>query len=381
MPKTLLVIITDRLSQIIEKGELIDRYYNPGGVFDDVHIMMTNDDQPDLKELQRTVGDAKLTIHNLPTGLRLLGTTLWRPFLLRRWAGKAVILANEIKPQMVRCYGNFLNAYAGARIKEKLGIPLYISLHTQPDETRANAAVDFKTQIFYALSKSIEKYSLKNADKVSCVYGSIKKYALSKGASTPVVAYNVINPQNIVRKKDYSCAGPLKILYVGRVIPAKNPENIIMALADQKAELTVIGTGTKIPAIKELVKELGIQSKVKFIQAMPNDEICRTMHAYDLFAGHSQYSEIPKTVLEASLCGLPILFNSRKGSQVPEFENDIVKLVDDSVAGYQAGINFFLSESNRKEYGLKATDYAVKNWEPEYAESIFSNIHKELINI
>ncbi len=32
MPKTLLVIISDRLSHIIEKGELIDRYYNPAGL-------------------------------------------------------------------------------------------------------------------------------------------------------------------------------------------------------------------------------------------------------------------------------------------------------------------------------------------------------------
>lgn len=378
MPSTLLVIITDRLSHIIEKGELVDRYYNPGGVFDDVHILMTNDDTPDIKILQRTVGEAKLTIHNLPAGMELLGKTLWRPFLLRKWAEKGVLLAQKIKPKMVRCYGNFLNGYVGARIKQKLDIPLFVSLHTQPDQTRANSEVDFKTKVFYALSRSLEKYTLRNADRVSCVYGSIMEYATRYGTNGAFVAYNVINPNKIVRKKEYNSSGPLKIIYVGRVIPAKNPENIIRALPGFDAELTVIGSGAKIPELKKLTKNLGLTDKVKFIPTMTNDELCNRMHSYDLFAGHSQYSEIPKTVLEASLAGMPILFNSRRGNPVPEFENDIVKLVTDSMDGYRSGIDFFSKPKNRQEYGEKAAKHAERNWEPKHAESVFAEIHREL---
>ncbi|NDV27154.1 glycosyltransferase [Desulfovibrio sp. JC010] len=378
MDKTLLVIITDRLSHIIGKGELIDRYYNPGGVFSDVHILMTNDDRPDKAALQRTVGDAKLTLHNLPSGKGLLMKTLWRPFLLRSWAEQAIGLARKIKPDLIRCYGNFLNGYAGARIKEEFGTPLFISLHTQPDQTRANPDVDFKTKVFYALSKAVEKYSLQRADKVSGVYGSIMDYARNKGAAAPFVAYNVINPDNIMPKKDYGCSGPLKILYVGRVIPAKNPENIIRGLQGINAELTVVGSGSKEQELAELVSELKLDSKVRFVPAMANDELCRTMHQYDIFAGHSQYSEFPKTVLEASLCGLPILFNSRRGTPVPEFENNIAKMVEDSPAGYRSGIEFFLSEARREEFGTNAARYANAHWDPAQAEKIFADIHREL---
>ncbi|GKT26589.1 glycosyltransferase [Aduncisulcus paluster] len=111
---------------------------------------------------------------------------------------------------------------------------------------------------------------------------------------------------------------------------------------------------------------------------MPNDELCRTMHEYDLFAGHSQYSEFPKTVLEASLCGLPILFKSRRGSPVPEFENNIAKVVDDSSAGYRSGIEFFASEARRREFGINAARYANAHWNPAHAEKIFADIHKGL---
>ncbi|WP_415719301.1 glycosyltransferase [Maridesulfovibrio sp.] len=381
MSKTLLVIITDRLSHIIGKGELIDRYYNPGGVFSDVHILMTNDDRPDHAALQRTVGDAKLTLHNLPSGMGLLGKTLWRPFLLKGWADQAVKIAEGIKPDLIRCYGNFINGYAAARIRELLGIPLFVSLHTQPDQTRANPEVDFKTRVFYALSHAVEKYTLQRADKVSCVYGSIMDYAKAKGAKDPFVAYNVINPGKIIRKTDYSLSGPLKILYVGRVIPAKNPLNIIRALQNLDATLTVVGSGSKIQEAEELVRELGLENKVSFIPSMTNDELCRTMHEYDIFAGHSQYSEFPKTVLETSLCGLPILFNSRRGTPVPEFENNIARMVEDSPSGYRSGIEFYLSEKNRADYGSRAVRHADENWSPEHAERVFADIHRELIGL
>jgi len=381
MSKTLLVIITDRLSHIIGKGELIDRYYNPGGVFSDVHILMTNDDRPDHAALQRTVGEAKLTLHNLPSGMGLLARTLWRPCMLKNWADQAVKLAEEIKPDLIRCYGNFINGYAAARIKEQLDIPLFVSLHTQPDQTRANPEVDFRTKVFYALSKSVEKYTLKRADKVSCVYGSIMDYADSKGAKEPFVAYNVINPGEIVRKTSYGSSGPLKILYVGRVIPAKNPLNIIRSLQGLDAELTVVGSGGKVQEAQELVRELKLEEKVRFIPSMPNDELCRTMHEYDIFAGHSQYSEFPKTVLETSLCGLPILFNSRRGTPVPEFENNIARMVEDSPSGYRSGIEFYRDKENRTEYGSRAVSFAEGNWSPEHAEKVFADIHRELIGL
>ena len=41
----LLVIVPDRLSSILDKGEIQPDYYNPGRVFDEVDILMTNDEE------------------------------------------------------------------------------------------------------------------------------------------------------------------------------------------------------------------------------------------------------------------------------------------------------------------------------------------------
>ncbi len=99
----LMVIIPDRLSDIIAKGEVTARYYNPGELFREVHIVMTNDDAPDAEQAQVLVGNAKLVPHNLPAGGSLFLRTLgWRPGLLNRWGHHAVELARALKPQLVR---------------------------------------------------------------------------------------------------------------------------------------------------------------------------------------------------------------------------------------------------------------------------------------
>ena len=118
----LLVLITDRLTQLINKGEVTDRYYNPGDLFTDVHLVLCNDDAPDPRALQRMVGTARLTVHTLPAGISLFARTIgWRPTLLKNWAAGAVTLAREVRPSLVRCHGASINAYAALMIRRALG--------------------------------------------------------------------------------------------------------------------------------------------------------------------------------------------------------------------------------------------------------------------
>src|ERR1700691_412938 len=131
---TLMVIINDRLSQLIVKGVVVPRYYNPGNLFNTVHLVLTNDDRPDPALVQPMVGEARLVLHSFPSGLKTFLTTLaWRPFLLRRWARAIVELAQRVRPQLIRCHVNHINAFAAAEIRHRLGIPYALSLHINPD--------------------------------------------------------------------------------------------------------------------------------------------------------------------------------------------------------------------------------------------------------
>ena len=133
--KTLMVIVPDKISDFVNKGEVIDRYYNPGDLFEEVHVVVTNDDRPDPVLMQKMAGNARLLLHNLPDARKeFLPSLGWRPWLLGSWAEKAVDLARTVRPSLIRCHGALLNTFAAATIKEKLGIPYVVSLHINPDE-------------------------------------------------------------------------------------------------------------------------------------------------------------------------------------------------------------------------------------------------------
>ena len=58
-------------------------------MFDQVHIVMTNDDRPDPATVQPTVGCAKLYLQNLAGGMDLLVRTLgWRPCCIAAMGGR-----------------------------------------------------------------------------------------------------------------------------------------------------------------------------------------------------------------------------------------------------------------------------------------------------
>ncbi len=224
MGKVLLNIITDRLSHLEGKGEITSRYYNPGEVFDEVHILMTNGDKPNPENLQKMAGKAKLHIHNLPTGKKLLLKSIfWRPALLKGWAAGGVDLAREIKPDLVRCYGNYINGFVASEIKRELGIPFVVSLHTHPDENRRNLSFGWKNFLYYHFTAAVENVTLRSADAVVVIYKSLLSYVNRRQTGTQETIYNAVNPDKIKSKTDYTSDGPLKILSVGRLIPGKKP--------------------------------------------------------------------------------------------------------------------------------------------------------------
>lgn len=380
---SLLVIIPDKLSAIIQKGEISERYYNPGNLFDDVHILMVNDDHPDPKALQPMVGEAKLHLHNLPIppGRFFHRTLGWQPRLMRPWAKKAIHLARKINPSLIRCHGNNFNAYLAAEIKRKLHIPYVVSIHTHPDNNRKYWTEGFKPRILAHAFRAVERYGLQNADKVIAVYKSILSYTNALKISNVKTIYNVVNNSHPKEKSDYSLKTPPRILSVGRHIPGKCPDNMIRALAAIDAELHMVGDGALHEYLKTVAKEAGVSDRVQFTKAIPNDELCAAMPAYDLFAVHTDYDEIPKTILEALLAGLPVVVNRKPRAMVPEYiDADHLLLVDNTVDAYQKAFQQLLTNSSfREQLGKRGATVAKDSWNPEKMEAAYTDVYKELM--
>lgn len=385
--RRLLVIIPDRISDILDKGEYQPRYYNPGELFQEVHILTTNDDRPDLGQLQRTVGSAKLEVHNLPEAPTIVGQRwAWlQRRALRQWAAPAVDLARRVQPDLIRCHGADWNIWAAQQIKVALGIPYVVSLHINPDVNPPRryvgsglTPVQRRHNRFFDM---IEAEGLRSADLVMPVYSPIIPYLERLGVRHYEVCYNVLDGSRLKAKLDYALHEPARIVYVGRLFDDKNPANIIRAVAElDHVTFTIVGDGPIRPALEALAEECGVAGRVSFRPSVANDELCLMLPEFDLFAVHSEYWEISKSVLEALLAGLPVIINRRKGPPVPELEGDFVVKVDNSVDEYRDALQRLLSDDARRAtLGRRALVQARNLWAPERTEAKYVEIYRRFM--
>jgi len=377
-----MVIVPEAISEWIRKGEVTDRYYNPGDLFRTVHLVLCNDDRPDPAIVQRLVGCARLHIHNAPRPPKFFLRTLgMRPALMKGWAEQIVALARQVRPQLVRCHGALFNAYAALRIQQTLGVPYAISLHINPDEDVRGREHDWKNRLYNQLTQGVERLSLRNADMVMPVYQPILPYLQRIGAPNVKVHYNVLNGRFLRPKEVYTLHCPARLIYVGRLFDLKDPTPIIDAIADlPDVVLTIVGDGPLRPALEAHAKGLGLSKRVIFRPAVPNDELCSLLAESDLFVVHTEHWEISKSVLEALLTGLPIVINRRRGAPVPELTPDIVCLVDTSADAYRSAIRDLLEDdAARAALGRAALAAARAGWAPAVTEAAVVETYRALM--
>ncbi len=142
--KTLLIVTNERLSDFVSKGHIIDRYYNPGDLFDVVHFLVLKDESIDPEIVRPLFGSAKFYIHsyNIINTWHFALTLFWRPFLINPTLWPLIRKIKRFKPDLIRCQLAYnLPLYVSVKIKEKLKIPCCISLHGNADIDNRKAPV------------------------------------------------------------------------------------------------------------------------------------------------------------------------------------------------------------------------------------------------
>lgn len=375
----LLVIVPDKLSTLVAKGECTERYYNPGNLFDTVHLALTNDDRIDADAIQPMVGTAQLAIHNLATSphffLRTLG---WRRPFIDSWLDAATSLAARTGARLVRCHGADLNLLAAAAIRTRLGIPYAVSLHTRSDQL---LNVSTPERLRRRLTTQALSHALANADVAIGVYRDILPYLSRTGVNQPQLAYNVVAPSGLRHKTAYAASRPFRVLSVGRQIPGKDPSRLIAAVSIRDdIELTLVGEGSLHSALQTQAAGSPARERIRFERAWPNEVLCRRLAEFDAFAIHNDYWGIPKTVLEAMLAGLPILVNRPAAGTVPELDETVCAFVEDTPVGWAGGLDALASDAATCErLGRAARARAMRDWAPDVSERRYTEIYRRLL--
>lgn len=152
-------------------------------------------------------------------------------------------------------------------------------------------------------------------------------------AIDPLMFQNISGADEI--RKKYQIEKSPAVLFIGNLEPIKSPDNVLRAVALAKTELPdirllVIGQGSMKAGLQQLVKKLGLDSNVTFIDPVPPDELLRFLKAGDLLAPTMKDTGIAAVQLEAAAMGTPFI------SSVPDYFKLLkAAVLEADVASYQ----------------------------------------------
>ncbi len=202
--------------------------------------------------------------------------------------------------------------YMAIKVKQKYGVPVVASFHGPPNQKMISA--------------------VKEIDAVLPVSDSICQTFLEHGVNNVYCIPCAVDRTQFKKMKIDDSERPINIfghiiLFVGRLMPIKNIENLIKAFrivsaSDPSARLVIVGDGPSKKYLVSLAERLDLREKVLFTGVIPYDDLPRLYNIADVFVLPSLYESFSLVALEAAACGVPIVISEEAKAIIKTIGND-----------------------------------------------------------
>lgn len=278
------------------------------------------------------------------------------------------------------------DGYAGMRLSDKLNIPLVVTVHGGT---------------LYFIAKGQKPgyramlQTLQGAEAIVTVSSKNRKILQSLGLSDINVIHNGI-PLDLIQKLSADEVNKIRnniesnyfLLGVGNLIPRKKFDIAIKAvnkLVSMGYDITyvVIGEGPQRDKLIKLIKELGIEERIKILPRREKLlEVYEYMKACDIFLLPSVMEGFGVVFAEAMVLGKPVI--GCKEGVVPDLVQDGktgLLATQDDIDGLVKGLDFLLSHPKEAQaMGERARKLVLENytWEKNAEKTI--EVYEEVLN-
>lgn len=230
----------------------------------------------------------------------------------------------------------------------------------------------------------VERFCARFTDKLITInkedYERAKRFKLRKKGKVyyvPGVGIDLEKIQNLKvdinqKKSELGIPGNTPVLLsVGELIKRKNHETVLKALSQIKDKdflYLICGRGVLMEYLQNLTKQLGLESKVKFLGF--RKDIVGICKAADLFIFPSYQEGLPVALMEAMAAGLPVIVSNVRGNRdliakenlfEPDNINEITSLIEKRLDDMK-------KNGLRKETYTNLEQYSLKNVFKQMAE-------------
>jgi len=250
------------------------------------------------------------------------------PEMLTFLASASLVALREIrawKPDATIAFFGIPSGPVGLLLRLGGGAPYIVSL-------RGGDVPGFQPYdlaFFHKLLGPLIRFLWKKADAVIANSAGLQTLALRFAPELPIgVIPNGVDASAFHPAAENAARfGPVRLLFVGRVVFQKGLDVLFRALAalpkELEYELEIIGDGDQRPELTIEAAHLGLVPRIKFAGWCDRAHIAERYRAADLFVFPSRDEGMPNVVLEAMASGLPIVATAIAGSAelVREGEN------------------------------------------------------------
>jgi glycosyltransferase involved in cell wall biosynthesis len=376
MTGRLCVFPNDPLEAYYKKGEVKERYFNPLGLFDEIHVITLADSDIEEEKVKEMAGDATLVIH-----------AVGKVDLANLHSKKRQILkiVKDIKPAVIRSYNPLIQGWLASYCSRELQVPLVVSLHSHYDTDLAQSRLRRKKYSSYVklmLTKGItQSDAIKNADCVICAYEYLIPFAKKHGAKDVRVIYNRVNLKRFSENTQKALAlDRPAIICVGNLTEEKNQECLIRVVKDLDVHLVLVGDGELYDHLHSLAREIGVDEKTTFVRSVANSEIHKYYASATIFALPMRLGGVPIPVLEAFASGLPVVLPKPANDQHrEEVLEGLAVFTDNTPESFRETLAMLLSDPGSiKELGKKGKE-RMKMYDSSIMEEKEASLYKDLI--
>ncbi|WP_446893262.1 glycosyltransferase family 4 protein [Acinetobacter sp. NS4_7] len=224
----------------------------------------------------------------------------------------------KLKPDIVHCHSSKAGLL-GRLAAKSLGLPVVFTAHGWA----FTEGISPKKQKIYA---QIEKFLIKFSDHIITVSEFDRIYGFNFGVGsldTVTAVHNGIPVQDLQIEKVRNFDQPCKIIMVARFDDQKDQMTLIQALGILKNKnwfMEFIGSGPTLELCKQVVNQLGLDTKVKFLGQQRN--VKGFLNNSDIFVLSTNYEGFPLTILEAMRAKLPVIATNVGGNNESVIDNE-----------------------------------------------------------
>ncbi len=224
------------------------------------------------------------------------------------------------KPDVIHTQAEFSTFLIARRIAKKTGAPIIHTYHTVYEDYTHYFFPN--KRIGKSIAVNLSRFILKRTNQVIAPTQKVQTMLKGYHVDIPIAVIPTgIELERFTSYKDPAQLAQIKsklqltpeqtiLVYLGRLAKEKNLEeifNFIKQEASPDLVLVVVGGGPYLKNLQNTVKELGIQSSVRFSGMVKPEEVPLYYAIGDLFVSASQSETQGLTYIEALSAGLPAL--------------------------------------------------------------------------